>query len=92
MQTRYPSKRPKVSQVSNWDLIFQDTISNHWRGDAYNGSIQVYRGEPFWDYYKIIYTPNEGKKVTKYMYGESAWSQAEMFVYDLGFRDVLGRI
>lgn len=90
--TYRPSKRPSVKQVSNWDCIYWDVIERHWRGDAYNGEVSVFRGEPFPDYYKVVYTPAEGKKVTKYMYGESAWSQTEMFVYDLGFTNVLGRI
>ena len=87
-----PSKRPSVKSVKFWDLIFTDSCTHHWRGDSFNGDIQVYRGEPFPDFYKVIYTPVEGKKVSKLFYGESAWSQTEMYVYDLGFHNVLGRI
>ena len=88
----YPSKRPSVKSVKYWDNIYWDSIERHWRGDAFNGEIHVYRGEPFPDFYKVIYTPAEGKKVSKLFYGESAWSQTEMYVYDLGFTNVLGMI
>ena len=90
--TTHPSKRPSVKSVKEWDCIYWDSIERHWKGDAFNGEIHVYRGEPFPDFYKVIYTPVGGKKVSKLFYGESAWSQTEMFVYDLGFTNVLGRI
>ena len=85
---QYPSKRPKVSQVSYWDNIFEDTA------DTWNGQkvwAKVERGMPFYDFYRITYSiDNTKKSVLKY--GESAWNQTEMFVYDLGFANVLGRI
>jgi hypothetical protein len=87
-----PSKRPSVKQVSNWDKIFDESITDHWRGSSHDGRVEVYNGYPFPDFYKVVFTPAEGKKVNKLFYGESAWSQTEMFVYDLGFRNVLGRI
>lgn len=87
-----PSKRPSVKQVSHWDKIFDESITDHWRGSSHDGRVEVYNGYPFPDFYKVVYTPVEGKKVNKLFYGESAWSQTEMFVYDLGFRNVLGRI
>jgi hypothetical protein len=87
-----PSKRPSVKQVKHWDKIYDDSITDHWRGNQHDGRVEVYNGYPFPDFYKVVYTPAEGKKVSKLFYGESAWSQTEMYVYDLGFTNVLGRI
>lgn len=88
-----PSKRPKVKEVTEWELVYNARIDSHWRGDAYNGDVEVSVGYPFPDYYKVSFYPATlGAKVTKYFYGESAHNQTEMYVYDLGFRDVLGRI
>ena len=93
MITNYrPSKRPKVSQVSEWNTIYIGEIENDWRG-AYGGTCIVQNGYPFPDFYKVRYLMGRDKKwQQKLFYGESAWSQCEMFVYDLGFRDVLGKI
>ena len=86
-----PSKRPKVSQVQDWQVLFAESIENHWAGK--NGSCYVYRGYPFPDFYKVVYVEaGTLKKTSKLFYGESAWSQTEMYVYDLGFHNVLGRI
>jgi hypothetical protein len=87
-----PSKRPKVSQVSNWHIIFNEGIETHWRGDDYAGDVDVAIGYPFPDFYRVTFFPKSGKKSMKLFYGESAWSQVEMYVYDLGFHNVLGRI
>ena len=40
----------------------------------------------------MIFTPDNGKKVSKLFYGESAWNEVERCVYDLGAHSVLGRI
>jgi ubiquitin-protein ligase len=88
-----PSKRPKVKEVTEWELVYNARIDSHWRGDAYNGDVEVSVGYPFPDFYKV--TTNMGKpnvRTSKLFYGESAHNQTEMYVYDLGFRDVLGRI
>jgi hypothetical protein len=88
MRTTMPSRRPKVSQVSYWDNIFEDTAET-WKGQKVWAKVE--RGMPFYDFYRITYSiDNTKKSVLKY--GESAWSQTEMFVYDLGFRYVLGKI
>jgi len=91
--TTHPSKRPSVKQVKDWDCIYWDSIERHWKGDAYNGCVYVYRGEPFPDFYKVVYVQAHTKKKTqKLFYGESAWNETERFVYDLGFTNVLGMI
>ena len=87
-----PSKRPSVKQVSNWDLLFSESQTNDWRGDGYVGHVEVYNGYPFPDFYKVIWIPINGKKVSKLFYGESAWNDTERFVYDLGFANVLGSL
>lgn len=89
MQTRYPSKRPSVKDVSQWYNIFEDFIDTDWRGQ--NKHVIVEQGYPFPDFYRVTYTIDRVKK-SKLFYGESAWNQVEMFVYDMGFRNVLGRI
>ena len=87
-----PSKRPSVKSVRDWDTIYTEDMENDWRG-LYGGSVIVQRGYPFPDFYRVI--TNMGKpnvKTSKLFYGESAHNQTEMYVYDLGFRNVLGRI
>ena len=92
MQTRYPSKRPKVSQVSEWETIYTEDMEHDWRG-LYGGTVIVQRGYPFPDFYRVItHMGKPAEKKSKLFYGESAWNQVEMFVYDMGFHDVLGRI
>lgn len=85
-----PSKRPSVKQVKHWDLVFDDYTDRHWRGDAYNGGVEVLRGYPFPDFYKVIYVPSDPsqKKVSKLFYGESAHHDVTRFVSDLGFQSV----
>ena len=91
MNTTYqyrPSKRPKVSQVSYWDNIFEDTAQT-WKGQTVWAKVE--RGEPFPDFYRITYTI-DGVKKSVLEYGETSWSDTERFVYDLGVFSVLGRI
>jgi hypothetical protein len=88
-----PSKRPKVSQVSEWVLLFHDCITDHWRGDSFNGTVKVYSGYPFPDFYKVVWYPLYGtKKQQKLFYGETADSDVERYVSDLGFFNVHGGI
>lgn len=86
MRTTMPSKRPKVSQVSYWDNIFEDTVQT-WKGQSVWAKVE--RGEPFYDFYRITYAI-DGVKKSVLKYGETAWSKTERFVSDLGFRDVHG--
>ena len=81
----YPSKKPKVSQVKEWRMVYNDEIHNHWRGDAFNGVVVVSYGYPFADFLRVVYTPVEGKRVTKYFYGEMAIHDCRRYVSDLGF-------
>ena len=92
--TYRPSKRPSVKQVQRWETIYTDEIENDWRG-LYGGSVIVQRGYPFPDFYRVKYHvghPESNKWQTKLFYGETAWSDTERFVYDMGFRSVLGMI
>lgn len=84
-----PSKRPSVKDVSKWYVLFEDFIDTDWRGQ--NKHAMVEQGHPFPDFFRVTYTI-DGVRKSKLFYGESAWNQTEMFVYDLGFRNVLGRI
>jgi len=90
--TYRPSKRPSVKQVSEWKTIYSEDMEYDWRG-LYGGTVIVQRGYPFPDFYRVItHMGKPSVKKSKLFYGESAWNQTEMFVYDLGFTNVLGRI
>jgi hypothetical protein len=90
--TYRPSKRPSVKQVSEWDTIFTDEIEEDWRG-MYGGSVIVQNGRPFPDFYKVKYKMGKDTKwQQKLFYGETAWSDTERFVTDLGFHDFYGVI
>jgi hypothetical protein len=86
-------QRPKVSEVSKWETIFVAEMLHDSRG-LHGGIVYIQRGLPFQDYYKVISRMGKAptKKNSKLFFGESAYNQVEMYVYDLGFRDVLGRI
>ena len=86
--TTHPSRRPKVGQVSYWDNIFLDSTKN-WKGQAVWAMVE--RGHPFPDFYRVTYTI-DGAKKSKLFYGESAWSDTERFVYDMGIFSVSGMI
>jgi hypothetical protein len=85
--TYRPSKRPKVSQVKEWDLLFEDSILDHWRGPQYDCTVRVVNGYPFPDFYKVEVDHHNTDSLTtrKFFYGESAWSDVNRYVYDLGF-------
>jgi hypothetical protein len=85
-----PSKRPSVKDVSKWYNVFQDTIKSDWKGPTHK-HVMIEQGYPFPDFYRVTYTI-EGVKKSKLFYGETAWNKTEMFVYDMGFRNILGRI
>ena len=86
--TYRPSKRPKVGQVSHWDNLYESSAID-WCDRSIAVKVEV--GYPFPDFYRVTYNIN-GVKKSKLFYGESAWSQTERFVYDLGFRDVIGQL
>lgn len=85
-----PSKRPSVKDVSQWYNIFEDTMEGDWRSNIHK-HVKVEQAYPFPDFYRVTYTI-DGIKKSKLFYGETAWNKTEMFVYDMGFRNVLGRI
>ena len=86
--TTHPSRRPKVGQVSYWDNIFFDSAET-WKGQSVSAKVEL--GVPYPDFYRVIYTI-DGVKKSKLFYGETAWSDTERFVYDLGIYSVLGMI
>lgn len=87
-----PSKRPYVKDVSKWHVLFEDTLDLSFF--QLNGSrhVMVEQGYPFPDFYRVTLVESDGKKSSKLFYGERAHRDTERFVYDLGFRNVLGRI
>lgn len=85
-----PSKRPSVKSVNYWDNIFEDSTRT-WNGQ--NVWAKVQRGHPFPDFYRVTYIKdNKAAMKSKLFYGETAWSDTERFVYDLGLFNVSGRI
>jgi len=80
----YPSKKPKVSQVHEWRNIYSYESDPDWRWTG-GGSVMVCEGYPFPDFLRVQYWPVEGKKVTKYFYGEMAIHDCRRYVSDLGF-------
>jgi hypothetical protein len=81
--TTRPSHRPKVSQVSRWDIEYKNTIDLSWRGGS-EITVRVEHGYPFPDFYRVT-TITDGVKKSKLFYGETAWMKVNNFVYDLGF-------
>ena len=81
-----PSKGPKVSQVTDWTTVFSDSAQT-WKGQDVWAWVE--QGRPFPDFYRVMYTI-DGVKKSKLFYGETAWNDAERFVYDLGLFDVAG--
>ena len=90
---RYPSKRPKVGQVEKWETVYIGEIENDWRG-AYGGTAILERGYPFPDFYRVKTAMGRMPtlKTSKLFYGESAHNQVSMYLYDLGFRDILSEV
>lgn len=82
-----PSKRPLVKDVSQWHVLFEDSVDRDWRGR--NIWVMVENGWPFPDFYRITYEIDNVKK-SKLFYGESAWMQVNQFVRDLGFIAYVG--
>lgn len=85
-----PSKRPKVGDVKHWDFLFSDSTDRHWKGDEHNGTVYVYNGYPFPDFYKVVFEPasKDKRKTSKLFYGESAHFDVVRYVSDLGFQSV----
>jgi hypothetical protein len=85
-----PSKRPSVNKVDFWDILFEETTST-WRGPEERYA-KVENGRPFPDFYRVTFIDENKQKSSKLFYGETAWSDTERYVYDLGFFNVLGAL
>ena len=82
---RFPSHRPKVSQVQDWETVFAETVNRTWKVNQVQTAI-VERGTPFPDFYRVKYINDEtGAKTSKLFYGESAHFEVQRYVSDLGF-------
>ncbi len=90
MNNYRPSSKPSVKQVSKWDNVFEETTST-WRGPELR-SVKVEVGYPFPDFYRVTFIDENKKKSSKLFYGETAWSDTERYVYDLGFFNVSGAL
>jgi len=90
MNTLYPSRRPSVKQVKEWDLLYEDSNCHHWKGEDHNCDVEIFNGYPFPDFYKVVVNPHaiDKKKYSKLFYGESAHHAVVRFVSDLGFRRI----
>ena len=85
---RFPSRRPKVSEVKNWCVVFSDSVDRTWKIDQIQ-SIMVERADPFWDFYRVSYKNHyTGDKTSKLFYGESAHFEVQRYVSDLGFQSI----
>lgn len=89
MNTYRPSTRPKVATVKKWETVFHEEMEYDWRGLG-GGTVVVQLGYPYPDFYKVTsWMGFDHDKKIKYFYGEMAFHQVRMHVYDLGFRRVL---
>ena len=76
--------RPKVSQVTGWDLVAKDFREQDWRGRL-PGTCEVYTAENYFDYFKVVTFEGAGaNKKTKYFFGERAWMDAQRYAGDWG--------
>ena len=76
--------RPKVSQVTGWDLIVKEDRENDWRGRV-PATIEIYHAENFFDYFKVVTYEGAGaNRKTKYFFGERAWMEAQGYSRDWG--------
>jgi len=82
---RFPSHRPKVSDVGYWDTVFSHSVDRTWKVNQPQ-SVTVQRGTPFDDFYRVRHVNHEtNKKTSKLFYGESAHFEVQRYVEDLGF-------
>lgn len=77
-----PSSRPRVSQVSDWRKVSVVNVRNNWKGNSFDGTVTVYEGYPFSEFYKVQFVPNNGRKTSKLFFGETSWSDTICYVYD----------
>ncbi len=82
---RFPSHRPKVSDVGYWDTVVAHHVDRTWKINQPQ-TITVERGTPFDDFYRVRHVNHEtNKKTSKLFYGESAHFEVQRYVNDLGF-------
>jgi len=82
---RFPSRRPKVSEVKNWCEVFHHRVDRTWKINQAQ-TVTVQRADPFWDFYRVTHVNHEtNKKTSKLFYGESAHFEVQRYVSDLGF-------
>lgn len=74
--------KPRVADVEGWDLCFDEVREHDWRGRP-DGTCQVYSATNYFDYFKIVTTSDKITK-TKYFFGETAWMEAQQYVWDFG--------
>ena len=51
---RFPSRRPKVSEVKNWCVVFSHKVDRTWKVNQPQ-SVTIQRADPFWDFYRVRY-------------------------------------
>ena len=82
---RFPSHRPKVSDVEYWDTLLAHHVDRTWKINQPQ-TVTVERGEPFDEFYRVRHVNHEtNKKTSKLFYGESAHFEVQRYVEDLGF-------
>jgi hypothetical protein len=82
---RFPSHRPKVSEVKNWCVVFSHKVDRTWKVNQPQ-SVTIQRADPFWDFYRVCYVNHTtGDKTSKLFYGESSHFEVQRYVNDLGF-------
>jgi len=76
--------RPKVSDVTGWDLIVTSSRDGDWRGRL-PGTVEIYLAENYYDYFKVVTYEGAGaNKKIKYFFGERAWMLAQNHAHDFG--------
>jgi hypothetical protein len=86
---RFPSHRPKVSDVEYWDTLLAHHVDRTWKINQPQ-TITIQRGTPFPEFYRVRHVNHEtNKKTSKLFYGESAHFAVERYVNDLGFANAI---
>ena len=86
---RFPSHRPKVSDVEYWDTLLAHHVDRTWKINQPQ-TITIQRGTPFPEFYRVRHVNHEtNKKTSKLFYGESAHFAVVRYVNDLGFANAI---
>ena len=78
----YPKKRPKVSEVREWEKIHDGYITGH--SDTVIGEIEIYKAHPFSDYYKVSIKMKNLKRSNRLFYGELAHQKMSHYLEPFG--------